>query len=53
MLDRLIPPHPAHVRAGGRGVEALVLAMLEGDHALYKVGRRREERGRGSVLQRG
>ena len=34
VLNRLSPPHPAHGRATGRGVEALVLAMLDGDHAL-------------------
>ena len=28
VLDRLIPPHPAHVLSCGRGVEALVLAIL-------------------------
>src|SRR2546430_3358635 len=38
VIDRLIPPHPAHVLSCGRGVEALVLAILDGDHALYKVG---------------
>jgi hypothetical protein len=53
IIDRLIPPHPAHVLSCGRGVEALVLAMLEGDHALYKVGRRLEERGIVSLLQPG
>jgi hypothetical protein len=53
VLDRLIPPHPAHVLACGRGVEALVLAMLDGDHALSKVGRRLEKRGMVSLLQPG
>ena len=53
IIDRLIPPHPAHVLSCGRGVEALVLAMLDGDHALYKVGRRLEERGIVSWLQPG
>ncbi len=53
MIDRLIPPHPAHVVSCGRGVEALVLAILDGEHALYKVGRRWEERGIGSLLQPG
>jgi transposase len=51
--DQLIPPHPAHVLSCGRGVEALVLAMLDGDHALSKVGRRLEERGLVSLLQPG
>jgi transposase len=53
LIDRLIPPHPAHVLSCGRGVEALVLAILDGDHALYKVGRRLEERGMVSLLQPG
>jgi transposase len=52
-IDRLIPLHPAHVLSGGRGVEALVLAILDGDHALYKVGRRLEERGMVALLQPG
>jgi transposase len=34
-------------------VEALVLAILDGDHALYKVGQRLEERGLVSLLQPG
>jgi hypothetical protein len=33
------------VLSPGRGGEAMVLAILEGDHALYKVGQRLEERG--------
>ena len=53
ILDRLIPPHPAHVLSCGRGVEALGLAMLDGEHALYKVGSRLEERGLVSLLQPG
>lgn len=53
IIDRLIPPHPAHVLSCGRGVEALVLAILDGDHALYKVGRRLEERGMVALLQQG
>jgi hypothetical protein len=40
VIDRLLPPHPAHVFSSGRGVEALILAILDGDHALYKVGQR-------------
>jgi transposase len=53
VVDGLISPHPAHVLSCGRGVEALVLAILDGDHALYKVGRRLEERGMLSLLQPG
>jgi transposase len=53
VIDRLLPPHPAHVLSAGRGVEALVRAILEGDHALYKVGQRLEERGMVSLLQPG
>ena len=45
IIDRLLPPHPAHVLSSGHGVAALVLAILDGDHALYKVGHRLEERG--------
>jgi hypothetical protein len=53
LLDRLIPPHPAPGRSTGRGVEALVLAILEGDQALYKVGQRREEPGIVALLPPG
>jgi transposase len=53
VIDRLIPPHPAHELATGRGVEALVLAILDGHHALYKVGQRLEERGMIALLQPG
>jgi transposase len=53
IIDRLLPPHPAHVLSSGRGVEALVLAILDGDHALYKVGPRLDERGMLSWLQPG
>src|SRR6516164_4394017 len=53
VVDGRIPPHPAHVLSAGRGVEALVLAILDGDHALYKVGKRLEERGIVSLLQPG
>src|SRR5512138_1164660 len=53
VIDRLITPHPAHVLSCGRGVEALVLAILDGDHALYKVGQRLEERGMLELLQAG
>src|SRR5918911_3268442 len=51
VVDGLIPPHPAHVLSTGRGVEALVLAILDGDHALYKVGQRLDERGMLELLQ--
>ena len=53
VIDHLLPPHPAHVLSTGHGVEALVLAILDGDHALYKVGQRLEERGMVSLLQPG
>src|SRR5499426_164846 len=53
IIDDLIPPHPAHGLSCGRGVEALVLAILDGHHALYKVGRRLEERGMLTLLQPG
>lgn len=53
VIDRLIPPHPAHGLSCGRGGEALVLAILDGHHALYKVGKRLEERGMLALLQPG
>jgi hypothetical protein len=53
VVDGLIPTHPAHVLSCGRGVEALVLAILDGNRALYKVGRRLEERGMVALLQPG
>ena len=53
VLDRLLPPQPAHVLSCGRGGEALVLASLDGAHALSKVGQRLEERGRRDLLQPG
>jgi transposase len=53
LIDGLIPPHPAHGLSCGRGVEALVLAILDGHHALYKVGKRLEERGMMTLLQPG
>jgi hypothetical protein len=34
VIDRLLPPHPGHVLSCGRGVEAMVLAILDGHHAL-------------------
>lgn len=45
LLDDLLPPHPAPGLSCGRGVAALVRAMLEGPHALSQGGRRLEERG--------
>jgi transposase len=53
VIDRLLPSSPAHVLSSGRGVEALVLAILDGHHALYKVGARLEERGLLPLLQEG
>ena len=53
IIDGLIPPNPANVLSCGRGVEALILAILDGHHALYKVGARLEERGLLSLLQVG
>src|SRR6516165_12222115 len=53
IVAHLLPPHPAHVLSSGRGVEALVLTILDGDHALYKVGQRLEERGLIPLLQPG
>jgi transposase len=51
VVERLIAPHPAHVLSTGRGVEALVLAILDGEHGLDKVGQRLEERGMLALLQ--
>ena len=53
VLDQLLPPHPDNIVSCGRGVEALVLAILDGSHALYKVGQRLEERGMLPLLQPG
>ena len=51
VIDSMIPPHPAHGLSCGRGVEAMVLAMLDGPHALDKVGKRLAERGMLGLLQ--
>ena len=53
VIESLITPHPAQVLSTGRGVEALVLARLDGDQALYKVGQRLAERGMLELLQAG
>jgi transposase len=53
LIDTFCPPHPAHVLSCGRGGEALLLAILDGHHALYKVGARLEERGMVPILQPG
>ena len=53
LIETFCPPHPAHVLSCGRGVEALLLAILDGHHALYKVGARREARGMFPFLQPG
>src|SRR5882724_9916841 len=51
LIDTLFPPHAAHVLSCGRGVEALLLAILDGHHALYKIGARLEGRGMLPLLQ--
>jgi transposase len=53
LIDHLILPQPAHILSTGRGVEAMVLASMDGDPALYKVGQRLEERGMLEMLQSG
>ena len=53
LIDTMIAPNPAHVLSNGRGVEAWVMAILDGHHALYKVGRRLDERGMLALLQPG
>jgi transposase len=51
LIDTFCPPHPANVLSCGRGVEALLLAILDGHHTLYKVGARLAERGMWPLLQ--
>src|SRR6266571_9338782 len=53
LIDTFCPSHPAHVLSCGRGVEAFLLAILDGQHALYKVGARLAERGMVPLLQPG
>ena len=53
LIDTFCPPHPAHLLSCGRGVEALLLAILDGHHALYKVGARLADRGMLPLLQPG
>jgi transposase len=53
LIDSMIPPHQDQVVSAGRAVEALVLSILDGHHALYKVGRRLDERGMLPLLQPG
>jgi len=53
LIDTCCPPHPANGLSCGRGVEALLLALLDGHHALDKVGARLEERGMLPLLQPG
>jgi hypothetical protein len=53
LIDEMIPPHRDNVMSCGTGVEALVRAILDGDHALYKIGARLEERGMLPLLQAG
>jgi transposase len=53
LIDSMIPPHQDQVVSAGRAVEALVLCILDGHHALYKVGRRLDERGMLPLLQPG
>jgi transposase len=53
LIDSMIPPHQDQIVSAGRAVEALVLSILDGHHALYKVGRRLDERGMLALLQPG
>jgi hypothetical protein len=53
LLDPCGPPPPAPVLSWGRGGAALLLALLEGPHALSTVGARREDRGRVPFLPPG
>jgi hypothetical protein len=52
-IDSMLPRHSGNVLSVGRGVEASVLAILDGQHALYKVGAKLEERGMLPLLQGG
>jgi hypothetical protein len=36
LIDTFCPPHPANVLSCGRGVEALLLAILDGHHPTFK-----------------
>src|SRR5262245_55297210 len=53
VIESLIAPHPRHALSTGHGVEAMVLAILDGDQSMYKVGQRLEERGILVLLQPG
>jgi len=53
LVDSMIPPHLDQRVSAGRAVEALGLAILDAHHALYKVGRRLDERGMLPLLQPG
>jgi transposase len=53
LIDTFCPPHPAHILSCGRGVEALLLTILDGHHTLCKVGARLEDRGMLPILQPG
>ena len=44
-IETFCPPPPAPILSCGRGVEARLLAILDGPQALSKVGARLEERG--------
>jgi len=50
VIDAILPAGRRHVLSCGRGVEAVVCAILEGPQALSTVGTRREERGRLALL---
>ena len=52
-IDDCLPPHPDNMIAAGRGGDALGVAILDGEHALYKVGARWQERGMLPLLQGG
>src|SRR6185503_7518358 len=53
LIDTCCPPHPAQTISWGHRVEALLLAVLDGHHALYKGGPRLEERGMLALLPPG
>lgn len=53
LIDPCCPPHPGPRLSCGRGVEALLLASLDGHHALDTVGTRLGERGMWPLLPPG
>jgi hypothetical protein len=53
LIETCGPAHPGQMLSCGRGVEARLLAIVDGHHALYKGGTRLGERGMVPLLQPG